>query len=1147
MTRFLPTCAGAAALMLFAACTEPTAPEPITPKLTSITVATSSTTITVGQTTQATAIGLDQNDAPIATGAVTWTSNANATVSAEGVVTAVAPGAATIVASAGGISGQKVLTITALPATGLVLSSAPSATSANRATLSNQPVVRLKDAANGFAAQAGVVVTASVSEGTLVGATTATTDANGIATFAGLGLSGKIGARTLTFTAPNLAATTANVTLTAGTPSSIAVNSGNQQTVAAGANVPVTPSVIVTDADGNVVSAAQVEFTVTAGAGTVTGGTATTNASGIATVGSWTLGTPGLNTLQAKVMGQSAAVALSAMATQAPALATINVTLASSTIQAGQTTQATAAGVDQYGASIATGALTWTSNSANATVTASGLVTGVSAGSATITASASGKNGQAIVTVTAVPVVTTLSVSVAPSSIQVGQAAQATATALDQFGASIATGPVTWVATGGATISASGVITGVSVGQAQIAGTAAGKSAQATITVAAAPTIPALASLVLSINPASIQVGQTAQATVVGYDQFGAPIATGPVIWLATNNAVISQNGLITGASAGTATITANAGTFSAQATITIVGAPTAPVLTSLSLSLNPASIAVGQTTQPIVLGRDQFGAPIATGPISWSITGPATVSSSGLVTGTGAGAVRVTAIVGSISTFGDITVTGPPPTTPTLTTIVVSLSPSTIIGGETSQATAQGLDQFGAPIATGPITWELAPGYNGLLSVSPSGLVTSREQYGGQFGVTAKSGLVSGTALLAVRIAVRITVTFAKSRVLVGETNDATILAFDQSDNPIDVPLSVAQYCPAGSCGGGGTIVRTSNSTATVTATREGQFNIQVRTQWGPGLTYYFANAGFDIVKPPELSYLTVNWPSNLQVGQTVNIPVSGRDQFGNPFPLGAVAYYAYSTYLASITAFGDLTVLRPGTFSVTILASRPNGPDISETKQFTTTGTPTARLELTTVPPGPFINRVETPNNSPITVQVVDIATGQPVPWQNLPVTATLTSGGGTLTGTTSFTTNVLGFERFTNWVFSGPAGPKTVTFTAPGVNPTTWQLVLQAAGPSAVAINAGSNQTAVTGTAVPIKPSVKVTDIDGNAVSGVAVMFTVTGGGGSITGASATTDANGIAQVGSWTLGAGANTLRAQAAGVGTSVTFTATGTP
>lgn len=1135
--------------MLLAACTEPSAPEPIVPTLTSITVALSATTITVGQTTQATASGVDQNDAPIATGAVTWTSNANATVSADGVVTAVAPGVATIVASAAGKSGQKILTITALPATGLVLSGAPSTTSANGSALVNQPVVRLKDAANGFAAQAGVVVSASVSEGALIGATTATTDASGIATFAGLGLSGKVGVRTLTFAAPNLAATTANVTLTTGAPTNIAVNSGNQQTVAAGASVPVAPSVLVTDANGNVVSAAPVEFTVTSGAGSITGGIATTNSSGIATLGSWTLGAPGLNTLQAKVMGQSAAVALSAMATQAPALATINVTLASSTIQAGQTTQATAAGVDQYGASIATGALTWTSNSPNATVTSNGLVSGVSAGFATITASANGKSGQATVAVTAVPVVTTLSVSVAPTSIQIGQAAQATATALDQFGAAIATGLVTWSATGGVTINASGVATGVSAGPAQISATAAGKTAQTTITVAAAPTIPVLASLVLSVTPASIQVGQTAQAVVVGSDQFGAPIATGPVTWLATNNAIISQNGLITGASAGAATITANAGAFSAQATITITGAPTAPVLTSMSLSLNPASIAVGQTTQPIVLGRDQFGAPIATCPITWSITGPATVSSSGLVTGTGAGAVRVTAIVGSISTFGDITVTGPPPNSPTLTTIVVSLSPSTIIGGETSQATAQGFDQYGAPIATGPITWSLPFYVVPRMSISSSGLITSQEQYdggGGLIPITATAGNVSGSAGLKIRIAVKITGTISKDPLLIGESADVTFAAFDQLNAPIVVPLGINVHCPTG-CNGAAALVRTSNTTATVTGAREGSVTVEASTPYGPGGSIYLGAVTFNVVKPPELSYMTVNWPTSLQVGQTVNIPVSGRDQFGNPFPLGAVGYYACQTYLASITQFGDLTVLRPGTFSVTILGSRPNAPDISETRQFTVAGTPTARLEVTAVPPGPIVNRVETPSNSPIIVQVVDIASGQPINWQGLPVTASLTSGGGTLTGNTYFTTGALGFERFTYWVFSGPAGPKTVTFTAPGVNPATWQFVLQAGTASALSISAGANQTAVAGTPVPIRPTVKVTDVDGNAVSGASVVFTVTSGGGSVTGASVTTDANGLAQVGSWTLGPGANSLRAQAAGVGTPVTFSATGTP
>ena len=72
-------------------------------------------------------------------------------------------------------------------------------------------------------------------------------------------------------------------------------------------------------------------------------------------------------------------------------------------------------------------------------------------------------------------------------------------------------------------------------------------------------------------------------------------------------------------------------------------------------------------------------------------------------------------------------------------------------------------------------------------------------------------------------------------------------------------------------------------------------------------------------------------------------------------------------------------------------------------------------------------------------------------------------------------------------------------------------------------------------------------KVTDANNNVVAGAGVTFAVASGGGSITGAAATTNASGIASVGSWTLGssAGTNTLSASLNNVsGASVTFTAT---
>jgi YVTN family beta-propeller protein len=94
--------------------------------------------------------------------------------------------------------------------------------------------------------------------------------------------------------------------------------------------------------------------------------------------------------------------------------------------------------------------------------------------------------------------------------------------------------------------------------------------------------------------------------------------------------------------------------------------------------------------------------------------------------------------------------------------------------------------------------------------------------------------------------------------------------------------------------------------------------------------------------------------------------------------------------------------------------------------------------------------------------------------------------------------------------------------------------------------MAISDGNGQSAVVGTAVATKPAVVLKDQFNNLVPNVPVTFLVTSGGGSATGTSALSNGQGIATVGSWTLGdvAGPNTLRASAPGV-TPVTFIATG--
>lgn len=96
-------------------------------------------------------------------------------------------------------------------------------------------------------------------------------------------------------------------------PTSIAINGGNAQSVRYGNPVAIAPSVVVTNAKGPM-NGVTVTFTVTAGGGSVTGGTTTTDAQGVATVGSWTLGpSPGGNTLRATAGSISANITATAI------------------------------------------------------------------------------------------------------------------------------------------------------------------------------------------------------------------------------------------------------------------------------------------------------------------------------------------------------------------------------------------------------------------------------------------------------------------------------------------------------------------------------------------------------------------------------------------------------------------------------------------------------------------------------------------------------------------------------------------------------------------------------------------------------------------------------------------------------------------
>lgn len=204
--------------------------------------------------------------------------------------------------------------------------------------------------------------------------------------------------------------------------------------------------------------------------------------------------------------------------------------------------------------------------------------------------------------------------------------------------------------------------------------------------------------------------------------------------------------------------------------------------------------------------------------------------------------------------------------------------------------------------------------------------------------------------------------------------------------------------------------------------------------------------------------------------------------------------------------------------------------------------------KVVMLTQPPASVASRA-TLAPAPV-VQVLD-GRNDPVLQAGIAVTAGISSGTGTLTGTLTVNTDANGQASFSNLKIQGPVGPKVLQFTSGTLNAALSNTVNLTPGPAAALVAASSTvQNTLVNSPVPTPPAVMATDLDGNGVPGVAVVFAVTGGGGSGTGLNQNTNASGIATVGSWTsgpnLGDGANTMTATSTGLtGSPVNFTANG--
>ncbi len=339
-------------------------------------------------------------------------------------------------------------------------------------------------------------------------------------------------------------------------------------------------------------------------------------------------------------------------------VATVAVAPPTTTLLLGTTLQLAATPRDSAGDSLSGRAVSWaSSDTAIAPVDARGVVTARATGSATITASVEGKSGSATITVVPVPVA---SVTVTPPSatLLVGTTLQLAATPKDSAGGTLSGRTLSWASgdTTVASVDAKGLVTARAPGSTAVTASVEGKSGTMTLTVVPVP----VASITVAPTSAAIFVGASRQFTATPKDSTGAPLAGRTVTWSSGNSTVasVSATGLVTGAGAGSTSITASSGGKSATANVTVALVPVA----SVSVSPPSDSVAVGHSVQLVATTKDSAGNVLTGRSVTWTSAnaGVAAVIGTGSVAGVTRGVTSISAASEGKTGNAAMTVTRP-------------------------------------------------------------------------------------------------------------------------------------------------------------------------------------------------------------------------------------------------------------------------------------------------------------------------------------------------------------------------------------------------------------------------------------------------------------------------------------------------------
>lgn len=346
----------------------------------------------------------------------------------------------------------------------------------------------------------------------------------------------------------------------------------------------------------------------------------------------------------------------------------------------------------------------------------------------------------------------------------------------------------------------------------------------------------------------TVLTGETVSLTAEPLGADGKTLAGATVIWSSDDPSVASvdSNGLVTGVSRGSATITASSESGSGSVSVTVLDAVGSVVVTPMAPTVFEL-----WSQQLAAEVRDPSGNPLPGRAVTWASgdDAVATVDLDGFVTGVAAGSVTITASAGGVSGTADIDVQAAPVSSVTVTPVDVTLQED-----ETAQIAVELRDAHDNVLGGRTVTWDSDD--DNVARVDQSGLVTAF--LGGTTNIIAESqGQIATTSVTVVRPP---PTPIACGALLPGHIKapgDFDEYEFDGQANDL-LSLTIVETPQFGASDarvtvsgpGAAPVTFDSNSQAEVALSQTGTWNIKVNTNNGVGTGFY--SLGFECLRPP-------------------------------------------------------------------------------------------------------------------------------------------------------------------------------------------------------------------------------------------------------------------------------------------------------